>query len=278
MSSIRRSIAVAVLAVIALSSTAFAQGDMRSRMTINMPAGLGSEIGHFPRGAPGTSTGSPIAFGANFHDLYFGLGYQAPLRYSNDADGGLSLGAGLGNSTTALGLDVTVNALSTVRSGVGNRMGLGAKVHRIIDGTWGVAFGMQGLLLNGKRPDDPDASFYGVVSRVINLNGSQQGMFEALTLSFGAGNKAFRTERDIAKNSNNLGYFGSVALRVASYMSVITDWNQDLSVGVSFVPFTGFPLVLTPAVADLTGNAGVTNSTKVSRPRFTLGAGFAVKY
>ena len=99
---------------------------MRSRMTINMPAGLGSEIARFPRGAPGTSTGSPIAFGANFHDLYFGVGYQTPLRYSNDADGGVSVGAGLGNSTTALGLDVTVNALSTVRSGVGTAQVRGA--------------------------------------------------------------------------------------------------------------------------------------------------------
>ena len=109
MGSIRKSsalAAVSALALAVLASGALAQGDMRDRLKLRIPTGLAAEPGHFPRGAPGTSSGSPIAFGAQLHDAFVGVGYQSPVRYSDDADGGMTLGFGVGNATDNLGLEI----------------------------------------------------------------------------------------------------------------------------------------------------------------------------
>ncbi|MEI6814074.1 MAG: hypothetical protein WCL36_07820, partial [bacterium] len=58
-----------LLAVIALSTPLQAQSAdaLRAKFMLPVPEiGLGTEQGRFPRGAPGTSSGSPIAFGANW--------------------------------------------------------------------------------------------------------------------------------------------------------------------------------------------------------------------
>ena len=66
--------------------------------------------------------------------------------------------------------------------------------------------------------------------------------------------------------------FGSVGLRVVEPVSVIADWTgQDLTLGTSIAPFRNFPLVITPAVADVTGNAG-------DGARFILGVGFGYSF
>lgn len=277
MRSLGRSLVAASLGLVAIATVGAAQ-NMRDRLRINLPQGVSGEMAHFPRGAPGTSTGSPIAFGANLHDFYVGVGFQAPLRYSNDSDGGGTVGFGLGNARESVGLDVSINALSTVRSGVGNRMSVGAKLHKLFEGNWGIAAGVQGAILNGKKSDDPDPSVFAVVSKVYDLRNTDYNWFQALTISAGAGTQGFRLEKDIRANNDNVGFFGSAALKYNDRFSLVGDWLQDLSVGVSFVPFTEFPLVITVAEADLTGTAGVHNRSEVVRPRTTIGAGFAFRY
>lgn len=281
MGSIRKSsalAAVSALALAVLASGALAQGDMRDRLKLRIPTGLAAEPGHFPRGAPGTSSGSPIAFGAQLHDAFVGVGYQSPVRYSDDADGGMTLGFGVGNATDNLGLEITINALSTIRSGVGNRVGFGAKAHRQFAGNWGVAIGVTNVIAN-KADDDGNAALYAVVSKVVDLANTPIDMFQALVVSGGVGNEGFRLETDIRDDNSTVGFFGSAALRVHDRLSVIGDWSgQDLSVGVSVVPIASFPLVLTPALSDLTGSAGVHNRTESVRPRFTLGAGLAFRW
>jgi hypothetical protein len=52
----------------------------------------------------------------------------------------------------------------------------------------------------------------------------------------------------------------------------VADWTgQDLNLGVSLAPFPALPLVVTPALADLTGRAG-------DGARFTVGAGFGLRF
>lgn len=141
--SFRTLLAASVIVATTVARTASAQQsveDLRAKFRLPVPeVGLATETGRFPRGAPGTSSGSPIAFGANWNDAFIGAGLQAPVRYSatGDADGSLSMGFGLGNGSDIAGLEVSINALSTVRSGVGNRMGLGFKAHKILANNWG---------------------------------------------------------------------------------------------------------------------------------------------
>jgi len=279
MGSIRQSLGIAAVLGMAFATSALAQ-DARKQLMIDDAEGLGTEVGHFPRGAPGTSTGSPIAYGANWGDVYAGAGFQAPIRYSNASDGSLTVGMGFANAKDFVGIDVGLNLLSTVRSGFTNRMTIGAKIHKLFGDGWGVAVGTQGIYVTNKPTDsDGDPAFYGVVSHVWDLQGTWFSDFKSLTLSVGAGNETFRTESDIRTDDKTIGVFGSAALRLMDQIAVIVDWpGQDLNVGVSVVPFKNFPLVLTPAIVDVTGQAGTFNTPQAVRPRFSLGAGMAFRF
>jgi hypothetical protein len=185
---------------------------------------------------------------------------------------------GFGAAAQYVGVDVGLTALSTVRSGVGNRMGLSAKVHKLFGDNWGVAIGIENIYLNNK-PVDGNASLYGVVSKVVDLSGTWLSDFRALTLSAGVGNQDFRLERDVRAGNKTVGFFGSAALRILDQFSVIVDWpGQDLNVGVSIVPFKFFPLIITPAIVDLTGTAGTYQRPEAVRPRFQLGVGTSLKF
>jgi hypothetical protein len=278
MGSIRKSLGIAAVLGVAMASSALAQGDDAREKLLIKDEGIATEVGHFPRGAPGTSTGSPIAFGANWGDVYAGASLQAPIRYSNATDGALTVGMGFADATNIVGIDVGLTALSTVRSGVGNRMGLSAKVDKIFGDNWGVAVGVENIYLNNK-PVDGNASVYGVVSKVFGLEGTFMSDFRSLTLSAGVGNEDFRLERDVRAGNKTVAPFGSAALRIWDQLSLIVDWpGQDLDVGLSIVPFKDFPLVFTPAIVDVTGSAGAFQRPEMVRPRFTLGVGMAVKF
>ena len=278
MGSIRKSLGIAAVLGVALASSALAQGDDAREKLLIKDEGIATEVGHFPRGAPGTSTGSPIAFGANWGDVYAGASLQAPIRYSNASDGALTVGMGFADATDIVGIDVGLTALSTVRSGIANRMGLSAKVDKIFGDNWGVAIGVENIYLNNK-PVDGNASVYGVVSKVFGLEGTFMSDFRSLTLSAGAGNEDFRLERDVRAGNKTVAAFGSAALRIWDQLSLIVHWpGQDLDVGLSIVPFKDFPLVFTPAIVDVTGSAGAFQRPEMVRARFTLGVGMAVKF
>ena len=86
------------------------------------------------------------------------------------------------------------------------------------------------------------------------------------------GDGRFRSEQDIIDEEDGVNVFGSVGVRWREWMSTIADWTgQDLNVGVSFTPWPRFPFVVTPGLADLTGNAG-------DGVRFILSTGYAVRF
>jgi outer membrane protein OmpA-like peptidoglycan-associated protein len=276
---------LAALTALTIASTAGAQQSieqLRARLIIPAPAatGLETELGRFPRGAPGTSTGAPGAFGANWNDAYVGVGFQSGVRYSEQSksDGTVSAGFGFGDASDIVGVDATITFLSTVRSGFGNRMGMSLKVHKLLPDNIGVAIGVNGVQF---QPNEDDRNaVYAVVSKVMSL---ESAYTQSFTWSLGLGNGAFQTASSLNAGKNSLGVFGSGALRLGPQWAVIADWpGQDLNIGVSYVPFPAWPLVFTPSLNDLTGasNAGVTaipGSIKRTGPRFSLGVGFAMK-
>ena len=67
-----------------------------------------------------------------------------------------------------------------------------------------------------------------------------------------------------------VGVFGSAALQVYPWANIITEWTgQDLAAGVSIVPFSNFPMVITPAVRDIAGEGD-------GDPRFVVGVGVSL--
>jgi hypothetical protein len=278
MGSFRKSLGIAAVIGIAAASTARAQDDARARLLIPDVAGLSTQVGHFPRGAPGSSTGAPIAFGANWGDVYVGAGLQTPARFSGTQDGALVAGMGFFDASDVVGLDMSLTSFSTIHSGLFHRMGLGLKAHKLLDDNWGIALGIDDIYLSN-QPANTHASVYGVVSKVMGLDGTWLSDFESVTFSAGLGNEGFRLEPDIRDNHNTIGAFGSVALRMFDQLSLIMDWpGQDLDIGVSVVPFADFPLVITPGVADITGSAGTFATAYSVRSRFTLGVGMAFRF
>jgi len=277
--------AVGAAALLSLAGRAGAQSVDSLRKKYMIPeADIATLMGRnaFFRGAPGTSSGTPIAFGADWGDLFVGGGYQSATRTpklpngqwgaAGADDGSISVGGGIGNSHDAVGVGIVMTSLSTFRSGFGNRTAFSFDVHRVLDRTTAVAVGVQTAFIAGGGNTDASASWYGVATKVFALPQNESGLFKSVTASLGVGNGNFRTMADIRNNKAGLNVFGSASVLVTDWLSVLGDYTgQDVNLGLSLVPFKDFPITLTPAIADVTQTAG-------KSARFTLGAGIGMHF
>ncbi|MCT7985519.1 hypothetical protein NG796_19785 [Laspinema sp. A4] len=215
--------------------------------------------------APGVSIGTPTAFGANWGRVYTGFGYQARTRYTTETDGTLALGFGLGNSRENVGLEVSLVVSDLIDETLADG-GVSFKVHRLLPNNFAVAAGIEYALSWGDI--DTTTSPYGVVTKVFRFKENSAEPLSQLTVSLGVGGGRYRSEDDVINDNNTIGVFSSVGLRVAEQISLIADWTgQDLFLGASIVPFKDLPVVITPAFADVTNNAG-------DGARFILGIGY----
>lgn len=203
---------------------------------------------------PSGSISTPSAFGANFGQIFGGFGFQSRTRFTNQADGGLSLGGGLGDPQKIVGLDVTLAILSLFDDNAG-RGSFSFKIHRSLPEGFAVALGFENAINWGGT--DGGSSIYGVVSKFFQLTETTKEPFSQLTLSLGVGGGRFRSEGAIEDGVNSLGVFASAGLRIVEPVSAIVEWSgQDLNAGISLIPFQNIPLTVNLAGADLTGNAG----------------------
>lgn len=241
---------------------------LRSRYLLPMPATIEilSTVG---RSSPGSSSGSPTGYGASFGDGFVGAGYQQRTRYRDQNDGTMVVGFGLGNARDLIGLEVALTSVSTFRSGPFHHNTMSLKAHRALPGNFGVAVGWENAVQFSDRPDG-GTSLYGAVSKVWNQD--WWNPFSSVTTTLGVGNGRFRFEDDVTNDNETINVFGSVGVQIWEPVSLIADWTgQDLTLAASFVPFVRIPLVITPALSDVTGNAG-------DGVRFTLGAGMGFKF
>ncbi len=203
---------------------------------------------------PSGSISTPSAFGANFGQIFGGFGFQSRTRFTNQADGGLALGGGLGDPQKIVGLDVTLAILSLFGDNAG-RGSFSFKIHRSLPEGFAVALGFENAINWGGT--DGSSSIYGVVSKFFQLTETTKEPFSQLTLSLGVGGGRFRSEGAIEDGVNSLGVFASAGLRIVEPVSAIVEWSgQDLNAGISLIPFQNIPLTVNLAGADLTGNAG----------------------
>lgn len=203
---------------------------------------------------PSGSISTPSAFGANFGQIFGGFGFQSRTRFTNQADGGLALGGGLGDPQKIVGLDVTLAILSLFGDNAG-RGSFSFKIHRSLPEGFAVALGFENAINWGGT--DGGSSIYGVVSKFFQLTETTKEPFSQLTLSLGVGGGRFRSEGAIEDGVNSVGVFASAGLRIVEPVSAIVEWSgQDLNAGISLIPFQNIPLTVNLAGADLTGNAG----------------------
>ncbi len=237
------------------------------------------------RTSPGITYSSPSAFGPGWGDGFIGLGYQQRERYAHIQDGFVSGGIGLGNPYKYVGLELDMVSVSTVRSGFFKRDAWSFKFHRMLTSSSSIAAGWENAVTTRNGLDGGN-SMYVVATNIFHRTSSPRDPFSSLTVTVGAGNGRFRTEHSVAFNdgatanySGDVNYhrgkpngFASAGLRIFEPVSLIADWyGQDLALGVSIVPFMHLPLVVTPAISDVTRSAG-------DGPRFTLGAGLDFRF
>ncbi len=219
--------------------------------------------------SPSTTLTIPSAYGQQWGKVGIGLGIQSRTRYTNQADGGLGIGIGLGNPQTGVGVDVGINILDLVGN-TAQEGSVSLKIHRQLPQNWAIAVGVQNAIQWGNT--DGGSSVYGVVSKRFDLRENISEPFSRVYASVGVGGGQFRSEDDILQKRNSIGVFGSVAVRVIPPVNAIAEWNgQDLNLGVSVTPFPNLPLVITPALTDITGNAG-------DGSRLTVGVGYVISF
>ncbi|MDJ1185673.1 hypothetical protein [Roseofilum casamattae] len=219
--------------------------------------------------SPTAAISIPSAYGQTWGKIGIGIGLQSRTRNTRKADGGLGIGIGLGQPQTGVGVDVGVNILDLLGN-TAEDGSISIKVHRQLPDNWAIAAGVNNILEWGNT--DGGSSVYGVVSKRFDLREEASSPFSRLYTSVGVGGGQFRSETDVLEGNDSVGVFGGVAVRVNGRMNAIAEWTgQDLTLGVSVVPFPQHPLILNPAVTDVTGNAG-------DGPRFILGIGYIIAF
>jgi hypothetical protein len=206
---------------------------------------------------PGITLLSPSAFAADGWTIFAGAGFQERTRFTNDSDGAAWVGAGLGDSRKYVGLEVTAATFSTINSGFFDRVGFSALLHRQIGGNSAIGVGVENFeIINGDE-SDTEVGVFGVASHIFPLRSDPRKPFSMITATIGVGNGRFRFEDDIFDDDETVNVFGAVSIHPIRAVAIIADWyGQDLAVGFSIAPFPNFPIVVVPAIADLTNNAG----------------------
>jgi hypothetical protein len=227
---------------------------------------LTSSTRPFDRSAPALTIANPAGFGVDGGTFFISGTFQEDTRYSEEADGAVGIGVGLGDARRAVGVELSY----TVASFGGNRNfgtgGFNARIHRRFSDSLSASVGWNGFLITGEEDGDFEDSIYGSMTKIFRLRDRLNQPFSRLAVTGGAGTGQFRHERDIAEDNSTVSPFGSIALRIVEPVSFITEWTgQDLAMGLSIAPFRNTNIVITPAVRDIAG-AG-------DGARFVLGFG-----
>ncbi|WP_233219820.1 hypothetical protein [Pleurocapsa sp. CCALA 161] len=220
------------------------------------------------RTSPSITIINPSAYGAAWGNVGIGIGYQERARFREDADGVIGLGFGLGDPQKNLGLQVGVSLVDV--SSPFSDGSINLKLHRRLPKDFAVAIGVQGLTTWGNT--DGGSSVYGVATKRFKLRPDRTKPFSELYTTLGVGGGQFRSESNINEGNENVGVFGSLAVKVIQPIGLVAEWSgQDLTIGVPLVPFRKLPLVIVPSITDVTGSAG-------DGTRFVLGLGYSFSF
>lgn len=220
------------------------------------------------RASPSITIINPSGYGASWGNAGIGIGFQERARFTEQADGVIGLGFGLGNPQKNIGAQVGISLVDVsapFRDGAVN-----LKLHRRLPEDFAVAVGVQGLFTWGDT--DGGSSVYGVASKRIKLRQDRTKAFSEIYTTLGLGGGQFRSEFNINNDNETIGIFGSLAVKVIQPLGFVAEWTgQDLTLGIPLVPFKKIPIVIVPAITDITGSAG-------DGTRFVIGLGYTFSF
>ena len=217
-----------------------------------------------PAATPGSTAGTPSAYGASQGQAYIGGGIYFPFNESKDRiDASFSLGFGLGDEVESVGLEVNINVTSAGGGpegqffdlgDFGDSGGIGFKLHRYLGDGAAVAVGWSNPIKWGDVTGSKE-TIYGVVTKSFPLQPDNPENILPLTASVGFGSGVFRSKGAIEADTNAMNPFASLGLRVTPQVSLVSSWTGNrLNMGASFVPFKKVPIVINTLFVDITNN------------------------
>lgn len=199
--------------------------------------------------APGIAFGSPVAYGADWGQLFAGVGGQTlPSGSGTDGlDGSMLLGMGFGDSQVTAGLELSATVIS-ISDDFGADGSFNAKMHRALPGRASIALGVEETQGWG-RAETTDPTIYAVYTQTIDLVPESPRRPVPLVFNVGVGD-----ERFVDPGDSGVGLFASVSVHPHRQLALIADYTgRDLNAAVSIVPLRRTPLVLTLGAVNLTG-------------------------
>ncbi|MFM2312485.1 MAG: hypothetical protein RLZZ04_1761 [Cyanobacteriota bacterium] len=220
------------------------------------------------RTSPSITIINPSAYGAAWGSAGIGFGYQERARFREESDGVIGLGFGLGNPQKNVGVQIGISLVDV--SSPFSDGAINLKLHRRLPQDFAVAVGVQGLTTWGNT--DGGSSVFGVATKRFKLRQDRTKPFSELYTTVGVGGGQFRSESNINEGNENVGVFGSLAVKVIQPIGFVAEWSgQDLTLGIPLVPFRKLPFVIVPSITDVTGSAG-------DGTRFVVGLGYSFSF
>lgn len=210
-----------------------------------------------PSASPGSTAGTPSAYGASQGQAYVGIGTFIPLD-GGDVDGSLSAGVGFGDPVKSVGVEVGANITSIGGQNIdiADSGSVGVKLHKYLPDGTAVAVGWSNPVKWGDAKD-AEETIYGVVTKSFDLKPNSPANKMPLTVSLGVGTGGFRSKGAIKDDNNSANLFGSLGLRVTPETAVVSSWTgNSLNIGGSFAPFKKTPVVINTVLTDVTDNLG----------------------
>ncbi|MEM8604181.1 MAG: hypothetical protein AAGF24_10145 [Cyanobacteria bacterium P01_H01_bin.121] len=225
----------------------------------------------FQAAAPGSTAGTPTAYGAAFRDFFIGGGGTIPFEDEGRVDGSMVVGFGLGDPTI-LAAEIPLN-ITSVGGDFGDSGFVGFKLHRFFaDAQLAIAAGWANPIKFGDAEDEPE-TIYGVITRPFFLRPNNPNNLMPLTVSVGVGTGDFRSKGAINADDNDPNIFGSLGLQLIPQLSLVGSWTgSELNLGASAVPFRQLPFVINTIFTDVTSNLETGTGFTVSG-----GIGFSIR-
>ena len=214
--------------------------------------------------APVNNVNVPIAFGANFGDIFATAGYQDRVPGT-----GYGVGIGLGNAKEYFGVETSYStSANTGGNSIFNQGAINFKLHKTFGDNLAIAAGWENAIRQNLPANTPN-TFYGVATGIIPVGESSN-----FTASIGTGNGRFRYFSDVNNNRDTVNLFGSLGFRATENIGVVADWDGNaLNVGVPLTVKAGDSLgfEVIPSLLNVSGSNG--GSTQ-----FGLGGGVAFSF
>lgn len=229
-----------------------------------------------PKASPGIGISVPTGFGASSGTIFASIGGTTTDNdNTDDLDGSMSIGMGIGDATEALALEVQANIISLTNNADGSDVGeegsVSIKLSRNIGSTSAISVGAENITTWGEATgDDVDASGY---IAFTNLQALSDNPSNPLTLGITIG---VGSERFAFADTNTFGVFGAVSLAVHRQIGLIADHNGKFAnLGVSLVPVRSLPLTVSLSAVNVNQVSAAKGGTSTGETEFGGSVGYS---